>query len=237
MGREIKRVAVDFDHPLHEVWPGYCCPTELDPPRCPDCNGEGWSPVARQLSDTFYPHSAGGDKAAWCDKLTQDDVDHLVSEGRLGNRKDVTAAEVNLANGRGSRLWTHGLTHDAVNRWILIGRRAVALGADPNCSRCGGEGNIGTPEQRAAADNWERTEPPGGDGYQLWETVSEGSPVSPVFDSAEGLARWMSENRCTVTGPVPFDAALAWINGPGWAPSMMSVGGKFVNPISGATGG
>lgn len=231
MGREIKRVPVNFDHPIGDVWPGYLFPDELTLPPCPDCNGEGWSPVARQLSETFYPHQAGSDVAAWCDKLTQDDVDHLVAEGRLRGREGVTAAEVNAANGPGRRHdWS--LNHDAINRWLLIKRRAVALGADPKCSRCDGDGNIGTPEQRAAADNWERTEPPTGDGYQLWETVSEGSPVSPAFDSAEGLARWMSENRCTVNGPVPFDAALAWINGPGWAPSMMAVGGRIVDPIT-----
>lgn len=36
--------------------------------------------------------------------------------------------------------------------------------------------------------------PPVGDGYQLWETTSEGSPISPVFDTAEKLAEWCEEN-------------------------------------------
>lgn len=35
------------------------------------------------------------------------------------------------------------------------------------------------------------TEPPVGDGYQLWENVSAGSPVSPVFATANELAAWM----------------------------------------------
>ena len=30
-------------------------------------------------------------------------------------------------------------------------------------------------------------DPPNGDGYQLWETTSEGSPVSPVFESIDAL--------------------------------------------------
>ena len=35
-------------------------------------------------------------------------------------------------------------------------------------------------------------EPPEGTGYQLWETVSEGSPVSPVFETKEKLCKWLS---------------------------------------------
>jgi len=38
-------------------------------------------------------------------------------------------------------------------------------------------------------------EPPSGDGYQLWETVSEGSPQSPVFRTLEELCKWLSENK------------------------------------------
>lgn len=43
-------------------------------------------------------------------------------------------------------------------------------------------------------DKWECDEPPTGEGYQLWETTSEGSPTSPVFESAEELAGWCEEN-------------------------------------------
>jgi len=39
--------------------------------------------------------------------------------------------------------------------------------------------------------------PPKGDGYQLWETTSEGSPVSPVFASLDGLCEWCEENATT----------------------------------------
>ena len=37
-------------------------------------------------------------------------------------------------------------------------------------------------------------EPPAGEGYQLWETTSEGSPLSPVFSSLEELCAWASDN-------------------------------------------
>lgn len=66
----------------------------------------------------------------------------------------------------------------------------------------------------------DESDPPEGEGWQLWETVSEGSPVSPVFPTAEELATWMTENNCTVTGPMrSFDAALRFVHA-GWAPSM-----------------
>jgi hypothetical protein len=60
------------------------------------------------------------------------------------------------------------------------------------CPVCGG--NADDPAKRSAAEAWKETEPPTGEGWQLWETCSEGSPVSPVFSTAELLADWAAEN-------------------------------------------
>lgn len=69
------------------------------------------------------------------------------------------------------------------------------------CGTCHGHGDIGTDEQRAELeahhDTWYETVrygPPAGDGWQLWETTSEGSPISPVFSNPEDLAEWMVHN-------------------------------------------
>lgn len=63
------------------------------------------------------------------------------------------------------------------------------------CDRCNGHGNVERyPGQRADAEAWEPTEPPEGPGWQLWETTSEGSPTSPVFETGEALARWATDN-------------------------------------------
>ena len=43
--------------------------------------------------------------------------------------------------------------------------------------------------------------PPTGDGYQLWETTSEGSPVSPVFATLDELCEWCEEGA-TVSGNI-----------------------------------
>ena len=37
-------------------------------------------------------------------------------------------------------------------------------------------------------------EPPEGEGYQLWETTTEGSPLSPVFPSLDVLCAWAADN-------------------------------------------
>ena len=40
-------------------------------------------------------------------------------------------------------------------------------------------------------------EVPEGEGYQLWETTSEGSPVSPVFETLDALCEWCEDNATT----------------------------------------
>lgn len=53
-------------------------------------------------------------------------------------------------------------------------------------------------------------EPATGEGYQLWETTSEGSPQSPVFKTLEELCEWCEENATTFAH---FKASKEeWIN-------------------------
>jgi hypothetical protein len=44
---------------------------------------------------------------------------------------------------------------------------------------------------------WTFLEPPTGEGYQLWETTSEGSPQSPVFKTFDELCEWCADNATT----------------------------------------
>lgn len=53
-------------------------------------------------------------------------------------------------------------------------------------------------------------EPPTGDGYQLWETTSEGSPISPVFDTLDALCEWCAENA-TIIGDFKLSKE-EWMN-------------------------
>lgn len=73
-------------------------------------------------------------------------------------------------------------------------------------------------------DESEKYEPPEGEGYQLWETVTEGSPMSPVFETPEKLATWLVDNRistCGTTGQVDFETWLIFITQHGWAPTLI----------------
>lgn len=202
MGRELKRVPLDFDWPLNEVWSGFLMPDHLSFPACPDCDGTGYSPEAAAVANTFYSHQIGGPRAdalAWCDKIGQAEVDNLVAKGRLQVWRDGEwrseprlAAEVNAEQRQG------GLGgHDAINRFVLVRFRCERLGIPLDCPHCGGQGNIATDDQRAEADAWEPTEPPTGDGFQLWETTSEGSPVTPVFPTLDALCAYAAEHATT----------------------------------------
>jgi len=128
---------------------------------------------------------------------------------------------------------THGLAgrgpsglmgHDACDRWTATKKIIEAAGLDPEkwglCEICGGHGD--DPATREASEAWEKTEPPKGDGWQLWETVSEGSPVSPVFATPEELADWLVTpgNDTSVTEGTTREQWLKMIKA-GWAPSMV----------------
>ncbi|MGW4493777.1 hypothetical protein [Streptomyces sp. NPDC004376] len=274
MGREIRRVPLDFDWPLNEVWKGFLSPDNLDGEKCPACEC-GYSPQAENLYNLWYgkipfdPASTGskpwtietpairaraerniteapdfygrGEAAIvretqrlanhyntrWMHHLNQDDVNALVAAGRLHDFTHTwdpekrwqpkeppvipTAAQVNE--------WSlTGLGHDAINVGVVISARCEREGVDDTCRTCDGHATIEAyPGQRADAEAWEPTDPPKGDGWQLWETVSEGSPISPVFATADELAAWMSDPARGDRWVPP--AAAAKFIADGWAPS------------------
>jgi len=56
--------------------------------------------------------------------------------------------------------------------------------------------------------------------YQMYETCSEGSPISPVMDSPESLARWLADKGASSFGSMTatYDQWLR-VCGGGYAPS------------------
>lgn len=64
---------------------------------------------------------------------------------------------------------------------------------------------------------------PEGEGWQLWETVTEGSAVSPVFGTPEELAEWLSTegNDTSITKGTTKEEWLTFLQNHGWAPSMI----------------
>jgi hypothetical protein len=144
MGREIKRVALDFDWPLNKVWRGYLLPQA----RCPEC---GYLP---DDNGEPIPPETGPPK--------------------------------------------------------------------PDCETCYGD------------THRPKEEPPGGEGWQVWETVSEGSPITPVFPTPEALV----DHLCAYGDgwsqkPPSRQAAEAFVKS-GWVPSMVMVDGRCLSGIDAA---
>lgn len=282
MGREIKRVPLNFSWPLREVWKGFKNPF-YTAKECSDCDGTGYSPYAKNLQDMWYgkvpfdPESTGSkpfganhpailelaernvkackekgyfignieQEAArlsqtcfdnqWSCHLSQEDVDALIKEGRLyeithtweqgkgwkpKNPAPVVTAE--MVN----ELSVSGRIHDSTNSYICIKAKCEKNGQERLCSECHGEGIIWPcTEDEVRYEEWEAEEPPTGEAYQLWETVSEGSPVSPPFATPEELASWLVMNDTSVTKDTTYDQWMKFINGPGWAPSAIIVNG------------
>lgn len=69
-------------------------------------------------------------------------------------------------------------------------------------------------------------------GWQMWETTSEGSPISPVCDSPEELARWLADNSASAFGErtATYDEWLAMIHRH-YAPSGVFTGGELVSGV------
>lgn len=81
---------------------------------------------------------------------------------------------------------------------------------DAHCEQCKEMARIkGVPMASYGCPDWDKylEEPmkelrelldvPKGEGYQLWETTSEGSPISPVFETLDELCEWCEENATT----------------------------------------
>lgn len=235
MEREVKRVPLDFTWPLHKVWQGFINPFNSLRESCPACDGSGQNPETKQISDDWYDF--GGTGRRWCDQITQDEVDALAKGGRLhdftshfvpgkgwvaNDPPTIPTAEQVNAWSRG-----RGFGHDAINRWICVETRAKRLGVYGKCPACKGSGEHWFSEEaRRRGKRWKDVRPPTGEGWQLWETVSEGSPVSPVFTTAEDLARWMASPApdSEFSRASSYEVALRFVQR-GWAPSMLSSGG------------
>ena len=251
MGREIKRVALDFDWPMYVPWKGYMNP--YSPINCKVCKGSGLNPATKKLEDDWYTHSNTEKKEGWQTQLEQGEVDALVSAGRLMDftrrpindkqREDLkkakgywlpydngykpTAEEVNVWAKRG------GLGgHDAINRWICVEARAKRLGVYGKCSLCNGYGHYWCEDKyEKRYENWKQIEPPEGEGWQVWETVSDGSPVTPVFTTADALIEYLVANgdawdQHRGDGGWSRESAENFVKNTGWAPSLVVSLGK-----------
>lgn len=180
--------------------------------------------------------------------LDQDDVQALIDAGRLhdfthdwragddGKSKWFAKEPAVTPTAREVNIWScGGFGHDGINMNIVIRSRCERAGQPVTCTHCEGEGAIWpSKEAEALYDTWEPTPPPEGVGYQVWQTVSEGSPISPVFATPEALARHMTTTRWGADEGTSYESWMTFILGDGWAPSMIGFsGGGLMNGVEG----
>jgi hypothetical protein len=70
--------------------------------------------------------------------------------------------------------------------------------------------------------------------WQMYEDTSEGTPISPVMESPEALARWLVDNGASAFADqtASYEAWLATIRR-GFAPSMIISGGRMQSGVEG----
>jgi hypothetical protein len=122
--------------------------------------------------------------------------------------------------------------HDGCDRWSAEKKIIEAAGLPEKwgwCKECDGSGIRA--DKREACESWEPEEPPTGEGYQIWETVSEGSPISPVFATPEELAEHMAGTKWGADKGIDYATWLRFIKGPGWAMSCVMVDGRFMSGV------
>lgn len=250
MGRDVKRVPLNFDWPLHKVWQGFLMPDSLRGERCPACCGHGDSPAAQWLLKLCYQikmlagdvrdQEQGKPMHPWLtsnphppiewNPLAPGEERPFVSDDYTVIRptEDIITLFAALSGKRPEQIGGLGGGNIEYDLWKAI-VNASGLEHWGSCENCFGYGALETyPGQRGEAEAWESTEPPKGEGWQLWETVSEGSPISPVFETAEGLAQWLTTpDACwgAMDRPMTIEQARGFVS-VGWAPTgIANVGG------------
>lgn len=214
--------------PLTVDHPGVQACARRNVGQSPGYYGDGSRAVAQEAARLFNYW-----RGQWSHHLSQDDVDALIAADRLwdftrtprdaaqwfvvamkmfaggnswlpgSNGYRPTAAEVNA--------WSlGGFGHDATNQWVCVRARCQRDGVPVECPVCKGSGDMWPSDTiRLAAEEWTPIEPPDGSGFQLWETTSGGSPVSPVFASLEALCEHAAAH-CSTFGTSNFVSAERW---------------------------
>jgi hypothetical protein len=160
-------------------------------------------------------------RGMWSHHLIQADVDALVAANRLPEFTHVPITDeqhavVKAKVAAGGNSWLpeqngYRPTADEVNAWslrsmghglincnIVIRARCGREGVPVTCAKCGGHGYVwASDDARAKYEAWKPTDPPAGEGFQLWEDCSEGSPNSPVFATLKDLCAWCEKNATT----------------------------------------
>jgi hypothetical protein len=185
----------------------------------------------------------------WSHHLNEADVKALVDRGRLmdftcrpHNEEQAEALKKQAESG-GSNYWLKdgngylptpqevndwsigGFGHDSINNWVCVQAKCKRLRVSYKCKDCKGRGHTWPSRQVCNYYNaWRSKEPPTGEGWQMWETTSEGSPMSPVFAAPEELAKWLADTGASSFGggTATYEQWIAMI-GRGWSMSAVNM--------------
>lgn len=200
--RTVKRVPLDFDWPKGKVWKGYINPHFK---KCPE-NGKtcfhGENAAACYLSHitsmlcVAASSAFRGDTHPYLYSLPYkpEHPDWSIQPKEIRERMVDFVSKLCDEQGKLGPLAFTGSGHHVFFK--LLDAAGIKNTHEDNspaykwcyCLVCNGSGI--DPAVKAEYDAWKESEPPVGPGWQLWETVSEGSPISPVFETAEALAEW-----------------------------------------------
>lgn len=224
MGRQLKRVPMDFDWEVGKIWSGFINPH----PRhdCNHCEGMGWSKEYNELEDEWYgwnnenykpnPFREGFryNASAWNNNLTQEDVDALIEADRLWdftrvpiNEEQKAVVEKKIADGGNSWLpYDNGYrpTADEVNEWNLKGMGHDSL----NCSivikarlKRDSKSHL-CPHCEGEGENWQH--PKAKELYESWEDYEP--------PTGEGYQLWENTSEGSSSSPVfeTLDELCKW---------------------------
>ncbi len=246
MGREVKRVPLGFDWPMNKIWKGFINPHHKP---CPEAgrtcfNGENAAACyLAHLTSMFAVVATSaleGRTHPYCETLPYlgDHPDFSIQS------KEVRERFVKLfqaISGDEKQPFMGFQGHALFFKLLELGgfkSEEDPDGKNPayewtHCLTCCGD-NV-DPAVKEKYDAWQDYEPPQGEGWQMWETTSEGSPISPVHATPEELAQWLANTEASAFGSegATYEQWLTTIKR-GWAPS--AVGQVGVGIQSGVAG-
>jgi len=211
INRILRKVPKDFDWPLSKIWWGYICP--ISPPLCPKCKGDGVTNIYKNIEEEWKHEGIFSVDLEDVELILKDinlkeDLSIYLKKGEINNSpekiQDYIFNECNK-NTYSKYKFSHFFAEVQTKK----------LGCEKFCSLCKGEGkffhNQTIQDIYNDDDNPWKVGPPEGDYYQLWETISEGSPLTPAFKTVEEVAEYTSKNGCGLSKDLSYDCWLQFL--------------------------
>ena len=120
--------------------------------------------------------------------------------------------------------WENGFRE----KYFGEGERWVAKDADHTGTYTEYSGGIPNPDDYMPEwSDAERTH------LMMYEDTSEGTPISPAFETPGELARWLADNNASAFGSsgASYEQWLATVKA-GWAPSAVATGGRLESGVA-----